>query len=75
MGIYVSWRLFVNVCHSISSACGGVITYSFCLPIRAMSLLKSPHRISVWFGWLVFCCVMFCCIIGISRMSSSCDGM
>ena len=29
MGIYVSWRLFVNVRHSISSACGGVVTYPF----------------------------------------------
>ena len=75
MGMYVSWRLFVNVRHSISSVCGGVVVCSFCLPIRAMSLLKSPHRMCMWFGWFVACCVMFCCIIGIFLVSSSCDGI
>ena len=65
----------MNVRHSISSTCGGVVLYSFWRPIRAMSLLKSPHIICVWFGWLVVCCVMFCCIIGMSLISSSCDGM
>ena len=43
--------------------------------MRAMSLLKSPHKMCVWFGWLVVCCIIFCCIIGISLVSSSCDGM
>ena len=33
----------MNVRHSISSVCGGVMLDSFCLPIRAMSLLKSLH--------------------------------
>ena len=75
MGMYISCKLFVNVCHSRSSVCGGVVMYSFWRPIRAMSLLKSPHRTCMWFGWLVVCCVMFCCIVGISLISSSCDGM
>ena len=75
MGIYVSLRLFVNVRHSISSACGGVVMYPFCRPMRAISLLKSPHKMCVWFGWFVVCCIIFCCIIGISLISSSCDGM
>jgi hypothetical protein len=71
----VSWRLFVNARHSISSACGGVVMYLFCLPIKAMSMLKSPHRMCMWLGWLVVCCVIFCYIIGISIVSSSCNGM
>ena len=45
MGIYVRLRLSVNVRHSISSTCGGVMVESFRRPIRAMSLLKSPHNI------------------------------
>ena len=40
----------MNVRHSISSDCGGVVVYPFCRPIRAISLLKSPHRICVWLG-------------------------
>jgi hypothetical protein len=65
----------MNILHSMSSAYGGVVMYSFWRPIRAMSLLESPHRTYVWFGWLAICCIMFCCIIGISLISSSCDGM
>ena len=33
----------MNVRHSMSSICEDVMLDSFCLPIRAMSLLKSPH--------------------------------
>ena len=40
-------RLFVNVRHSISSVCGGVVLCLFWRPIRAMSLLKSPHRMCI----------------------------
>jgi hypothetical protein len=65
----------VNARHSIFSACGGVVMYSFCLPIRAMSLLKSPHSMCMWLGWLLVCCVIFCCMIYISIVYSSCDGM
>jgi hypothetical protein len=71
----VSCRLFINVRHSMSSACGDVVMYSYWGPIRAISLLKSPHIMCMWFGWLVVCCVMFCCIIGINLISSPCDGM
>ena len=35
----------MNVRQSMSSICGGVMSDSFCLPIRAMSLLKSPHSV------------------------------
>ena len=47
MGMYVSWRLSVNVRHSLSSSCGGVVVYPFCRPLRAISLLKSPHMMCV----------------------------
>ena len=40
----------MNVRHSMSSVWGGVWLYSFCRPIRAMSLLKFPHSIYVWSG-------------------------
>ena len=50
VGTYVSCRLFINARHSIFAACGGVVMYSFCLPIKAISLLKSPHTMCVWFG-------------------------
>ena len=72
--MYVSWMEFVNARHFVSYGCGGVIL-SFCQPIRAISLLKSPHRICIWFGWSMDCCVMFCLISGMDPMSSSCDGM
>ena len=62
--MYSKWRLLVNVLHSMSSACGGVVVVSFCRPISAMSLLKSPHNIVVMFGCALICCVMFCWISG-----------
>ena len=39
--------LFVNVRHFMSSIWGGVVLNSFCLPIIAMSVLKSPHSMYV----------------------------
>ena len=65
----------MNARHSLSSTCGGVMLCSFCRPINAISLLKSPQRIIVWFGELVMCCVIVCWICGIDLMSSSCDGI
>lgn len=76
MGMYVSWRLPINVRHSISSGYGGVVLYSFCYPIRAMFLLKSlPKICTMGFGNIVIYCIMFFSIIDIHHMSSSCDGM
>ena len=40
-----------------------------------MSLLKSPHRMCVWFGCLLICCVMVRWIIGMDLRSFACDGM
>ena len=65
----------MNVLHFMSSIWGGVVMYSFCLSIRAMALLKSSHRMCMWFGWLLVCCVMDCSINGIDLMSSSCEGI
>ena len=48
---------------------------SFCRPIRAMSLLKSPHNMCIWLKCVVVCCVMFSWIVGMYLMSSICDGM
>ena len=65
----------MNVRHSISSVWGGVVLNSFCLPIRAISLLKSPHSMCVWFGCELSWCVIFCWIVGMSCVSSICEGM
>ena len=54
---------------------GGVNLCSFCLPISAMSLLKSPHIIYVWFGCALICVLMVCCMTGISFISSIWKGM
>ena len=35
--------------------------------------LKSPHSMYIWFA--LICVLMFCCMIGISPMSSLCEGM
>ena len=43
--------------------------------MNAISLLKSPHSMYIWFECALICVLMFCCMIGISPMSSLCDGM
>ena len=60
MGMYVNWRLSVNLHHSMCFVCGGVVLYLFCRPIRAMSLLKYPHKMCMWLGCVVVCCAIFC---------------
>ena len=54
---------------------GGVNLCSFWHPISAMSLLKSPHSIYVWFGCASICILMVCCMVGINLISSVCEGM
>ena len=75
VGIYVWDKLSVYVFHTRSSSCGGVNLCSFCHPISAISLLKSPHNIYVWFGCASICILMVCCIVGINLKSSMCKGM
>ena len=57
VGIYSRLRVVVKFFHWMSSSCGGVLLLLFCLPISAISLLKSPHKMCVWFWcaviWLV----------------------
>ena len=53
---------------------GGYILVFFRL-ISAMSLLKSPHNMCMWFGCESICILMVCCMIGISLISSTCEGM
>ena len=38
----------VKFLHWMSSSCGGVLVLLFCLPMSAISRLKSPHSIYVW---------------------------
>ena len=70
VGIYARDKLSVYVFHLRSSSCGGVNLCSYCLPISAISLLKSPHSMFVWFGCMSISLLMVCCIVGISLISS-----
>ena len=57
VGIYSRLRIVVKFFHWMSSSCGGTLLLLFYLPVSAISLLKSPHKMCVWFGcaiiWLV----------------------
>lgn len=69
-------EVICEITPSISSGCGGVVLCSFCRPIRAMSLLKSPHSMCMWLGCIAVCYKChICCIIGMHFMSLVCDGM
>ena len=70
VGIYARDRLLVYVFHLRSSSCEGVNLCSFCLPISAIPLLKSPHSIYVWFGCVSISLLMVCCMVGINLISS-----
>ena len=63
------------VLHVWSSSCGGIYLNSFWCSISAISLLKSPHNICVWLGCESICILIVCCMIGISLISSMCEGM
>ena len=74
VGIYSKFRDVVKFFHWMSS-CDGVLVLLFCLPICAMSRLKSPHKMYVWFGcaaiWLVIVILRW----GMRRVSSKCVGV
>ena len=53
VGIYSRLRVVVKFSHWISSSCSSVLMLLFCLPISAMSRLKSPHRVCIWLGCAV----------------------
>ena len=73
--MYVNNRFFGYALHVWSSSYGGVYLNSFWRPISAMSLLKFPHNICVWFGCESICILIVCCVIGINLISSMCEGM
>ena len=75
VGMHLSRMEFVKALHSVSSVCGGVMFRSLCRPIRAISLLKSPHSMWVWFGCVVICCVISCFIMGMYLVSLVCVGI
>jgi hypothetical protein len=47
-GMYFRCSEFVNCFHSRSYCVGGVFVMPFCRPISAMSLLKSPSRMTLF---------------------------
>ena len=73
--MYVKNRLSVYVLHVRSSSCGGIYFNSFWHPISAISLLKSLHNMYVLFGCEFICILLVCCMIGISLISSMCEGI
>jgi hypothetical protein len=64
VGIYLKWSEFVNCFQSKSSCVGAVFVAPFCLPIRAMSLLKSPSRIMLLCGLLWIWLNIVVCSVG-----------
>ena len=75
VGIYVRDKLSIHLFHNTSSFCRGMNLCSFWRPISAMSLLKSPHSIYVWFGCASICILMVCCMVGINLISSIREGI
>jgi hypothetical protein len=43
--MYSKFKDAVKILYCISSSCGGVLKLSFCLPISAISQLKSSHKV------------------------------
>jgi hypothetical protein len=65
VGIYFRWSEFVNSFQSKSSCVGAMFMAPFCLPIRAMSLLKSLSRIMLLCGSLWIWLNIVVCSMGI----------
>jgi hypothetical protein len=75
VGIYCKCSESVNCFHSRSCCVGAVVVLPFCLPIKAMSLLKSSHKMMllrellwIWLNIVVW-------IIDMRVMSSMWVGM
>ena len=73
--MYINNRLSVYTLQFGSSSCGRVYLSLFCRSISAISLLKSSHSICVWFGCESIFILMVYCMIGISLISSMCEGI
>ena len=75
VGIYCRCNEFVNCFQSRSCCVGIVLVGPCCLPIKAMSLLKSPSRMILLRGLLWIWLKIVVWIIGMRMMSSICVGM
>ena len=75
VGIYSRLRDIVKFFHWKSSSCGGVLVLLFCLPLSAMSWLKSPHSVYMWLGCRVIWLVISSFSCGMRRVSSMCVGI
>jgi hypothetical protein len=64
VGMYFKWSEFVNCFQSKSCCVGAVFMAPFCLPIRAISLLKSPSRIILLYRLLCMWLNIVVCIVG-----------
>jgi hypothetical protein len=70
VGIYCKCSEFVNCFQSISCCVGAVFVEPCCLPIKAISLLKSPNRMILLRGLLWTRLNIVVWIMGKSGMSS-----
>jgi hypothetical protein len=52
VGIYYRWSESMNRFHSRSCCVGVVFVVPYCLPVKAMSLLKSPSIMMLFRGLL-----------------------
>jgi hypothetical protein len=68
--MYFRCSEFVNCLQSKSCCVGAIFVVPFCLPIRVMSLLKSPSKIILLCGLLWMWLNIVVCIMGIWMMSS-----
>ena len=75
MGIYCRCSEFVNCFQSRSCCVGFVLVVPCCLPIKAMSLLKSPSMMMLHRGLLWMWLNIVVWIMGIRVVSSICVGM
>ena len=75
VGIYCRCNEVVNCFQSMSCCVGAVLMGPCCLPINAMSLLKSPSKMMLLRGLLWMWLNIVVWIMGISVMSSICVGM
>ena len=73
--MYVKWSEFVNCFQSRSCCVGSIFVTPFCLPIRAMSMLKSLSRIMLLCGLLWMWLNIVVCIMGIWMVLSMWVGM
>jgi hypothetical protein len=73
--MYYRWSEFVNCFHSKSCCVGFVVVLPCCLPIRAMSLLRSSNKIMLFWGLLWMWLNIVVCIVVIRVMSSMWVGM